>query len=142
MVCRKVQVDRPNKTVSAGQSLLSRSRGVELEYPVDSTSVLDPIIAANPPIAAPFFEIFFGNFAPVKSCHELQTLHTFPSLSSISPGGRCGCVSFVVLNGSEPDIVLLLEISVLRSGKEAYQSRRDGIKCGTNHVMVPSRVDC
>ena len=107
MVCRKVHVDRPSWAVSGGQSRR------ELE---GLRRLLRPIIPAR----APALLLASGAFEPdesplpeavavpvlglaltfAQSCHELHTLHTLPSASKISPGGRFGCVSLVVRLGS------------------------------------------
>lgn len=55
---------------------------------------------AIPPAADDEGSDFFFVLILAQSCHELQTLQTFPSASRMRPGGRLGCVSFVVLSGS------------------------------------------
>lgn len=44
-------------------------------------------------------EDFFFVLSFAQSCHELQTLHGLPSGSRMSPGGKFGWVSLVVLCG-------------------------------------------
>lgn len=114
MVCKNVHVDLPSKAVSAGQSFLSSVLGADDAYPVVSclafeADVVLPIMAAMPAIllAAPALDdsdgVFFFVLSLAQSCHELHTLHGFPSGSRISPGGRFGWVSFVVRRGAEDD---------------------------------------
>lgn len=112
MVCRNVQVALPSSAVSGGHDDRSFANVV--------TAAAAPAPAA--PRAAGFEEVedgavedddeadedeeedagagFFLIFILPQSCQELHTLHTLPSLSKIRPGGRFGCVSFVVLSGS------------------------------------------
>jgi hypothetical protein len=95
-------VDLPREAVSGGQSLRSRGTaggaGVDLEGEVEEPAAAAanrPAIEDFPEDSGPVF--FFPTLA--QSCHELQTLQTLPSASSMSPGGRLGWVSLVVRSG-------------------------------------------
>jgi hypothetical protein len=102
--------------VSDGTLWLSLSEGGLREGGLSKGGLVrvPDIIAPNPPkptIELPLFTSelvagdgiagvddspFFVTFILPQSCHELQTLHTLPSAPKIRPGGRFGCVSFVV----------------------------------------------
>jgi len=109
-------VDRPRAAVSAGQSRLGSVVGFGFSFGFED----NPAIAPNPPIPAivvvnvdsPPSSVpvaFFLIFIFPQSCHELQTLQTLPSASSIRPGGRFGWVSLVVRITS----LVLLELDML-----------------------------
>jgi hypothetical protein len=76
------------------------------------------------PLAFPasfFFILIFP-----QSCHELQTLQTFPSGPSMRPGGRLGWVSLVVRSGGgclEPELEPELASGMVMPSESSQKER-------------------